>query len=217
MDKFRNKYRIPSARAQWWDYGWDAAYFLTICTKHRKKYFGEVEDDLMILSRLGKIADTCWQEIPKHAKNVELGVYVVMPNHVHGILILNGNSEECAVNTGRDKGDEAGRDKGDGAGRDKGDGAGRDKACLVSTHAPTGDQRTIGRMRFQNPGKNTISSILGGYKSAVSNEIRSAGFEFQWQGRFHDHIIRSEDEYHRISEYIINNPANWKNDKFYEG
>lgn len=52
-------------------------------------------------------------EIPKHAKNVELGVYVVMPNHVHGILILNGNSEACAVNTGGDKGVEAG-----------------DKACL---------------------------------------------------------------------------------------
>ena len=95
MDKFKNKYRIASARAQWWNYGWDAAYFLTINTKNRQQYFGQIIDDEMILSHAGKIADLCWREIPDHAENIELGVYVIMPNHVHGILILDGNVDGC--------------------------------------------------------------------------------------------------------------------------
>jgi REP element-mobilizing transposase RayT len=89
MDKFRNKYRIPSARAQWWDYGWDGSYFITICTRQHRHLFGEIIDDQMIFSDLGKIADECWREISDHSTHVELGAHVVMPNHVHGILNLH--------------------------------------------------------------------------------------------------------------------------------
>ena len=70
-------------------------------------------------------------------------------------------------------------------------------------------------MRFQNPGKNTISTIIGGYKSAVSAKAHCLQADFKWQSRFHDHIIRNEDEYQRIAEYILDNPANWNEDKFY--
>ncbi|MGC1243592.1 MAG: glucose-6-phosphate dehydrogenase [Chryseosolibacter sp.] len=91
MDKYKNRYRIAPARAQWWDYGWDAAYFITICIRNRECLFGEVRDKKMILSDLGKIADTSWNDIPNHAKNITLGPSVTMPNHVHGICILTGN------------------------------------------------------------------------------------------------------------------------------
>src|SRR5690554_8149802 len=89
MAKYQNKYRIESARAQWWDYGWNGAYFITICTKNREHFFGEIKEGKMALSRLGVIADVLWHEIPNHSKYAELGDFVVMPNHIHGILILD--------------------------------------------------------------------------------------------------------------------------------
>ena len=89
MNRFQNKYRIPSARAQWWDYGWNGAYFITICTQNRKHFFGDVADGKMNLSQTGVIVDILWYEIPNHSKFVKLGDFVVMPNHIHGILILD--------------------------------------------------------------------------------------------------------------------------------
>ena len=90
-EKYQNKYRIASARLQHWDYSWNGAYFVTICTKDRKYFFGEIVNGVMDLSKIGVIADILWYEIKNHAGNIELGEYVVMPNHVHGIIILNGN------------------------------------------------------------------------------------------------------------------------------
>ena len=195
-EKFRNRYRIRSARLQTWDYGRAGAYFITICTYQQTHYFGEVVNGRMQLSAVGILADAFWHEINGHTENVELGAFSVMPNHVHGILLLNQND-------GGDYGDR------------------RDKACLVSTKttetATTTTTKTIGQRRFQNQGKNTVSSIIGGYKSAVSKDAHRLGYEFKWQSRFHDHIIRNHESYCRIEKYIITNPQNWPNDKFYDG
>ena len=89
MEKYKNKYRIASARAQWWDYGANASYFITICCKNREHYFGNISNNTMNLSQAGLLADVFWHEIKHHAKNVELDAFQVMPNHLHGILILN--------------------------------------------------------------------------------------------------------------------------------
>ena len=88
MDKFQNKYRIPSARAAWWNYGWPGAYFITICTTGQRHFFGEIIAEKMVLSHIGVLADVFWHDIPIHAKKLELGAYVIMPNHVHGIIVL---------------------------------------------------------------------------------------------------------------------------------
>jgi hypothetical protein len=93
-DKFQNKYRIPSARLQNWDYRWAGAYFITICTYNRVHYFGEIANQQMQLSRIGVIADILWYQIPRHTQNIELGSFVVMPNHIHGILILTQNATD---------------------------------------------------------------------------------------------------------------------------
>ncbi|MFC6096659.1 transposase [Flavobacterium qiangtangense] len=90
-NKYLNKYRIPSARLQSWDYSNNGAYFITICTKSRKHYFGKILKGEMQLSDIGKLAVQFWLEIPNHFQSVELGNFVVMPNHVHGILIINSN------------------------------------------------------------------------------------------------------------------------------
>ena len=88
-DKFRNRYRIPSTRLSHWDYGSNALYFVTICTKHRECYFGEIMDEKMQLSEIGLLAQKYWLEIPIHFPFVVLDEFVVMPDHVHGILVID--------------------------------------------------------------------------------------------------------------------------------
>lgn len=87
--KFKNQYRIKSVRLRHWNYGWNASYFVTICTANKSHYFGEVVKGEMQLSEIGLYAETCWHEIPEHFPFVTLDGFVVMPNHVHGIVTIN--------------------------------------------------------------------------------------------------------------------------------
>ena len=104
MKKFAGKYRIPSARAPWWDYANDGAYFVTICTAHRECCFGDVADGKMHFSTLGQIANNIWEEIPNQFPYAELGVYQVMPNHVHGIIVIN-HTKNGDLGENRDEGE----------------------------------------------------------------------------------------------------------------
>jgi REP element-mobilizing transposase RayT len=89
MQKYQGRYRIPSARWAAWDYSSNAAYFVTICIDDRTHGFGEVINGQMQLTPLGQAAADCWQAIPDHFPFVVLDASVVMPNHVHGILIID--------------------------------------------------------------------------------------------------------------------------------
>ena len=192
MDKFKNKYRIPSARLQSWDYGANGAYFITICTQNRKEFFGkmlpakEFGVSTMQLNEMGQLAEKYWMEIPHHFPFIELGNFVVMPNHTHGILII-------------DKMDRVTND---------------DTIPIVLESREFLVSKTIGQMRFQNQGKNTTSSIVGSYKSVVTKNARLIDPNFGWQTRFHDHIIRDAKSFENIQNYIANNPANWGKNKF---
>lgn len=90
-EKFQNKYRSESARLKNWDYGSNGAYFITICTKNREHFFGEIDmvSHTMQLNQIGKLAEQFWLEIPVHFPFVELGEFVVMPNHTHGVLMID--------------------------------------------------------------------------------------------------------------------------------
>jgi putative transposase len=195
-DKFQDKYRIASTRLQNWDYSWAAAYFITIVTKDRKPYFGNITDGKMVLSNVGILADVFLYEIKNHARNTKLGEFVVMPNHIHLVLILNGDNNpendavvDVVVETGH--------------------------ALSLQQQQQSKHDKTIGQTRFQNQGKNTVSSIIGSYKSAVTKHANRLGYEFGWQTRFYDHIIRDDKSFKRIANYIISNSINWNEDKFY--
>ena len=88
-DLFCNKYRIPTARAQWWNYKLSAPYFVTICTRAPLPQFGKIEQGEMMLNENGTIAHDEWMHTPEIRKNVELDAFIVMPNHIHGIIIIN--------------------------------------------------------------------------------------------------------------------------------
>ena len=208
MEKYNNKYSIPSARMQTWDYGANGAYFITICTHNRIYFFGEIVDGKMIMNELGELAQKYWLEIPQHFPFVKLDEFVVMPNHTHGILIIDRDilpekpfqcnlAETLPVKTldidtlpikalQKDT-----------------------LQCNVST-----DDKNE-QMAKKSPKSGTISTIIRSYKSAVTKNIRHNHAGFAWQPRFHDHIIRDANSFHQIRNYIANNAANWHKDKLY--
>jgi REP element-mobilizing transposase RayT len=87
--KFRNKYRIATSRLKGWDYGEAGYYFITICTQDKHLWFGEIQNCEMRRSFLGEIAYQYWLDIPKHFPQASLDEFIVMPNHVRGIIVLN--------------------------------------------------------------------------------------------------------------------------------
>ena len=195
-EKYQNRYRIKSARLQGYDYTNLGLYFITICTKNRECYFGNIIDNKMQLSNIGVLADVFWHEIKNHSKNIELHEFIVMPNHIHGILeIVDG---DVGVANGVD--------------------------IVETIHAsslpsqPSPPQSPPNNKNHQmakiSPKSGSVSRVIGSYKSAVSKHAHRLGYEFDWQTRFHDHIIRKDNDYIRISNYILNNPKNWDNDKF---
>ncbi len=191
MDKFQNKYRTKSCRLQHWNYGWNAAYFVTICTANRHCYFGKILDGNMQLSALGRKAGSCWLEIPKHFPFVILDVFVVMPNHMHGIIIIN-NPDNPSVET-------------------------QDFASLSpdpETQNLASLQHTPPQNQFGPQSKN-LASIVRGYKIGVNKQAKLMQENFAWQPRFHEHIIRSEGAYLKIAEHVQTNPLKWQEDKYH--
>jgi putative transposase len=83
------KHHRRSIRLKGYDYTQPGAYYITLCTKARQCLFGDVVKGEMRLNSLGYIASTCWQEIPHHFPHVELDAFVIMPNHLHGILVIS--------------------------------------------------------------------------------------------------------------------------------
>lgn len=105
MSLYRNKYRVKSTRLKNWDYSRTGLYYVTICTYHHENFFGWIDENTEVnavnLNALGKIADEKWKETKQIRGNVDLDEYVVMPNHFHGIVILE-NEEKEKMNLGKD-------------------------------------------------------------------------------------------------------------------
>ena len=189
-----------SIRLKGYDYSQSGAYFITICCQDRECRFGKIKNDQMVLNEFGTIAYNEWNKLPERFPNFELDVFQIMPNHIHGIIVLVGAGLTPAQLTPaqitpaqNDKTAEASR-------------AGASRAG--ASPAPTGD-------------------IIGAYKSFVANEclkiFKSRYAEENpvptmgklWQRNYYEYIIRNEQSYQTISNYIIGNPSKWKDDKFY--
>ena len=100
---FNDTFRMDSTRMKGWDYSSPGKYFVTICTKDRICYFGDVVDGKMHLSEMGKVSDCFWKEIPEHFPNAGLDAFQIMPNHIHGIVVIkdhNNKNYENASNVG---------------------------------------------------------------------------------------------------------------------
>lgn len=193
-DRFQNKYCIESTRLKNWDYGWNAPYFVTICTQNRECFFGDVVGGDMVLNDIGKIVETEWLKTfeMRPDMNLEMGQFVVMPNHFHAIIGIGENEFNSQRNMHLDT-------------------QRRDAMhCVSTTNATTNEPKN----KFGPQSKN-LASIIRGFKIGVTKNARLINPDFAWQPRYHDHIIRNEESFYKISEYIFNNPANWQEDTFY--
>lgn len=99
---YKNKYRVESARIKDFDYSSNYWYFITINTKNFISYFGQIVNNKVILNETGNIVKEQWLKISQIRKGVELDSYIVMPNHLHGIIIINESKELKSVETHRD-------------------------------------------------------------------------------------------------------------------
>jgi putative transposase len=182
-------------RLRGYDYSKDNLYFITPCVQHRVCCLGEIVNvgtgrDLsniennapslsqhrdpsvrkqMILNEYGQIAEKQWHWLSEQYPYVVLHAFVVMPNHIHGIIEINRSTAA---------------------------GTGRDLSLPIKIKS--------------------LSELIGAYKTTVSKQIHLLGYaNFAWQRSFHDHIIRDDQSYNNISDYILNNPQKWEEDKFF--
>jgi putative transposase len=187
------KHHRRSIRLREYDYTQDGAYFLTVCTVNKAQLLGKPQDGTILLSPLGAIVEDCWTEVPNHLATVELDVFVIMPNHFHGILVLResqGRGAAC-----RDFGGEelCSLESKDGT------------AC----RAPTTEQ-------FGRPVHESVPTIVRSFKSAATkraNEARGKPGVPLWQRNYFEHVIRDTKSLNRIRNYIATNPAKWESDR----
>ena len=178
-----------SPRLRGYDYSQEGAYFVTICTAGRTHLFGKIVDGVTVLNTLGQIAESGWAEIPTHFPQVELDLYVIMPNHVHGIVfIVDAPGDTKMMRT------------------------------VGTRHASSLRQPLPKQWRPNGVKSGSLGAIVGSYKSATTKRIKRLGDTSEtlvWQGRYYDHIIRNEQSLNKIREYILYNPARWPEDTLY--
>ncbi|MCZ4694498.1 hypothetical protein DWB61_05535 [Ancylomarina euxinus] len=196
MTKFQNRYRIESHRKPGWNYADAGDYFITICIDQMQCILGAVKHSKMELNRFGEIVQAELIKSVDIRKELQLGEFVIMPNHIHAIIILIDDTAEthghASVNS--------------------------PNSNTAETHgrASVNDDE---QKPFRRP--KSISSFVAGFKSAVVSAVDDYIDEQSldipkynrknkfWQSNYHDHIIRDWEEYHRIVQYIKNNPSKW--------
>ena len=198
-----NGFRRQSLRLPDYDYAGNGGYFVTVCTWQRECLFGDVVDGVVRLNDFGAIVRDCWDAIPYHFKHVSLDEYVIMPNHVHGILIINDvNSSVGAQHAAPDV-----------------DFLQPDTHTRAQHAAPLQGKsvRRIGATP-NNVTPGSLGAVIRSFKSATTKRINAlrdnAGCPV-WQRNYYEHVIRNEGDLHAIREYIACNPAQWSLDENY--
>jgi len=212
--RFKSRFRIDTSRLKHWDYGWARAYFVTIVTSGRDPYFGEISKDEIQLTSIGKMVELEWRKTPqlRPDMNIELDAFCVMPNHFHAIIVI-GRNKYNSDNLGGGI-VERGNDVESGV----------ETQCIASLQPakppplqqslPLDNQPNCIKNRF-GPQSHNLPAIIRRFKSAITTYARKCGVEFGWQPRYHEHIIQNKTELYKIWQYINNNVANWKDDRFY--
>ena len=212
--------RRRSIRLRDYDYAEPGAYFVTICTQDRQCLFGETVGGEMAMSTYGRVVAAYWQAIPSHLPRVELDEWVVMPNHLHGILVIVDHADETH-----------------GMPRGRGEAFPESMTCrgeafpqsgtieLATSEAESpialqGDSRNASPLQRPTtpagPTPGSLGAIVGNFKSVTTrrvNRMRHSPGARVWQRNYYEHIIRDEDTLRRVREYILNNPARWDEDR----
>jgi REP element-mobilizing transposase RayT len=180
---------------QGYDYSQAGAYFITICAQNRERLFGDIMDGKMALNDAGTMIQTVWGEIPFHYTGTEIDEFVVMPNHIHGILVIGAvvgaTPRGCPGVSGQE-----------------------------NRHAPENGQAQ-GPAPTGNTGALSLGDIVHRFKTMTTKRytdgVKQSGWQSfsdrLWQRNYWEHVIRDETELNRIREYIHNNPTQWESDR----
>ena len=179
------KHHRRSIRLKGYDYAQEGVYFVTVCTQNRACLVGAVADGEMQLNNAGQIAKAAWDDMPARFPSVRLDAFIVMPNHVHGIIIVGAQfiapPKTPPTNVG---------------------------AQFIVP--PDGFGATNPGVMNYAP---TLGDMVRAYKAASTRLIRQAGTpDFAWQRNYYEHVIREEESLNRIRQYILDNPARWEFD-----
>ncbi|MBK8581119.1 MAG: hypothetical protein IPL86_04550 [Flavobacteriales bacterium] len=193
------RFHRRSIRLKGYDYTLAGAYYVTVCTEGRLHQFGEVKDDEMVVNAFGAVVQRCWDAIPEHMPMAVLDEFIVMPNHVHGILVI---TDRQAVSPPV--------------------GAGNFPplpGVKPEPADPTPEDPDMPRKRpIAVMVKNSLGHIMQTFKAAVSRQVYKDGLLPRGtpvsQRNYYEHIIRNDAEWMRIADYIHDNPTNWKGDRF---
>jgi REP element-mobilizing transposase RayT len=200
------KHHRRSIRLKGYDYSQAGAYFVTVCVKNKENSLGKIIDGEMFLSEIGKIAEKCWNEIPIHYPHVQLDKYIIMPNHIHGILKIIDNDYVWVENEGVKN-------------------VGAEDFQPLRPHTQKNINMGIENFQplhqpqskinqYQKIIPKSLGSIVRGFKIGVTKWCNHQKYKhFAFQRNYHEHIDRNENELNRIREHIINNPLQWQFDR----
>ena len=167
--------RRRSVRLRGYDYSQAGAYYVTVVTHRRRTLFGDVVDGEMRLNDAGRLIVDGWEWLASRHQYVELDAYVVMPNHLHGVIVIAGEGGSRTAPTGEDVSQRAG---------------------------PAEKRKPLGR-------------LVAAFKTVTTRRVnlaRGTPGRMLWQRNYYEHVIRSDEEWNRVREYIANNPMRWELD-----
>ncbi len=175
-----------------YDYSTPGPYFVTVCVNDQFKktnVFGKISSSKVFLSNIGEIILHCWLDLPNHY-NIQLDHFIIMPDHVHGIIIINKNdSKKIAIDSNHD---------------------GMVVNGICSERSQTVHYTYYNKKSMCKFKTHGLSEIVRGFKSFSSHRINKSNYKqhFRWQKSFYDHIIRTKQDLFAIRNYIKNNPVN---------
>jgi len=177
-----------SIRLKGYDYSQPGAYFITLCTHNRECLFGNIVDGEMVLNEYGILVKNEWLRTSEIRPNVIVDEFIIMPNHLHGIFIINDDG--CGATC---------------------------RGVSPYAPKPAPYINTPNTNIFKSPSK-TIGAIIRGFKSITTkqiNQLRNTHNKSVWQRNYYEHIVRNESSLNKIRKYITNNPMKWEMDKFF--
>ncbi len=194
------KHHRRSIRLRGYDYKWEGAYYFTICCHQKRCLLGEIEDGVMHLNLIGATVKAVWDSLPRHFPLIELDAFVIMPNHIHGIIVITNSRGEAFVPGYNDTFPKS----------------------LFTNASPIpecNDTSPIPRYNDIPPPHGTesgsIGAIIQNFKSVATRRVnritRNSGT--LWQRNYYEKIIRNEKAYENIRRYIVENPLNWDEDE----
>ncbi len=189
-ERHRRSIRLPG-----YDYAQPGAYFITVVTAGRQSIFGRIVDAEMHASRVGDIVRYEWHDLPRHFPFLELGAFVVMPNHIHGILVIRPRvgATRLGPNTALES-----------------------NGTFPPTDVDSPEGSPLQGQRPTGPRCKSLGAIVGQFKSRVTRRIWKLPHMHLvplWQRNYYEHVIRDQREWERIHLYIESNPVNWSQDE----